>query len=84
MNQQKQLKKIINAQQISVPYGSMLHILPTNLLLLAAEQEPNKRAYLLMKNFEDFSGKSSEEWASRQKKRQDRKNNRTREKNKRR
>ena len=51
-----------------VPYGSMLHIPPTNLLLIAAKQEPYKKAYLLMKNTEEFSGKSSEEWTSRQKK----------------
>ena len=44
----------------------MLHIPPTN-LLLAAEQEPYKKAYLLTKNIEEFSGKSFEEWASRQK-----------------
>ena len=48
-------------------YGSMLHISPTNLLLLAAKQEPYKKAYLLTKN-EEFSGKSSEEWARRQEK----------------
>ena len=43
--------------QIPVPYGSMLHIPPTNLLLLAAKQEPNKTDYLLTKNTEEFSGK---------------------------
>ena len=47
-----------------VPYGSMLHIPPTNLLLIAAKQEPYKKAYILMKNTEEFSGKSSEEWTS--------------------
>ena len=46
----------------------MLHIPLTNLLLLAAKQEPYKKAYFLMKNIEEFSGKSSEEWTSRQKK----------------
>ena len=46
----------------------MLHIPPTNLLLLAAEQEPYKKAYLLTKNVAEFSGKSSGEWTSRQKK----------------
>ena len=46
----------------------MLHIPPTSLPLLAAEQEPHKKACLLTKNIEEFSGKSSEEWASRQKK----------------
>ena len=35
----------------------MLHILPTNLLPLAAKQEPYKKAYLLTKNIEEFSGK---------------------------
>ena len=61
-------KKKKNAKkQIPVPYGSMLHIPPTNLLLLAARQEPYKKAYLLTKNIEEFSGKSLEERASRQK-----------------
>ena len=46
----------------------MLHIPPTNLLLLAAKHEPYNKAYLLMKNTEEFSGKSSEERASRQNK----------------
>ena len=46
----------------------MLHIPPTNLLLLAAKQEPYKKAYLLAKILEEFSGKSSGEWTSRQKK----------------
>ena len=51
-----------------MPYGSMLHIPPTNLLLLAAKHEPYKKVYLLTKNIEQISGKSSEEWTSRQKK----------------
>ena len=41
-------------------YGSKLHIPPTNLLLLAAKQEPYKKAYLLTKNTEEFCGKSSD------------------------
>ena len=51
-----------------MPYGSTLHIPPTNLFLLAAKEEPYKKAYLLTKNIEEFSGKSLEEQASRQKK----------------
>ena len=47
-------------------YGSMLPIPPTNCLLLTAKQEPYKKAYLLTKNIEEFSGKSWEERASRQ------------------
>ena len=39
-----------------LPYGSMLHIPPTNCLLLTAKQEPYKKAYLLTKNIEEFSG----------------------------
>ena len=35
--------------------------------LLTAQQEPYKKAYLLTKNIEEFSGKSLEERASRQK-----------------
>ncbi|WP_419602703.1 hypothetical protein, partial [Thiolapillus sp.] len=53
--------------QIPVSYGSMLHIPPTNCLFLTAKQEPYKKAYLLTKNIEEFSGKSLEERASRQK-----------------
>ena len=56
-----------------VPYGSMLHIPPTNFLLLAgsflllygSKQEPykflKKKANRLTKNIEEFSGKSIEE-----------------------
>ena len=61
----------------------MLHIPPTNLLLLAAKQEPYKKAYLFTTNIEEFSGKNSGEWASRQEKRRNRKSKRTRQKNKR-
>ena len=52
-------------------------------LLLATKQEPCKKAYLITKNIREFSGKSSGEWTSRQNKRQDRKSERTRQKNKR-
>ena len=45
----------------------MLHIPPTNFLLLTAKQEPYKKAYLLTKNIQECSGKSLEERASRQK-----------------
>ena len=60
----------------------MLHIPPTNCLLLTAKQEPYKKAYLLTKNIEEFSGKSSGKRASRQKKRQDRNSVRTKQKKK--
>ena len=62
---------------------SILHIPPTN-LLLAAKQQPYKKAYLLTKNIKEFAGKSSAECSSRQKrkKKEDRKSNRTRQKNK--
>ena len=36
----------------------MLHIPPTNLPLLAAEQKPYKKAYLLTKHTEQFSEKN--------------------------
>ena len=39
----------------------------TDQFLLAAKQEAYKRAYLLTKNIEEFSGKSLEERSSRQK-----------------
>ena len=62
-------KYYINAkQQIPVPCGNMLHIPPTNLLLLAAKQEPYKKDYQLTENIEEFSGNNSREWTSRQKK----------------
>ena len=51
-----------------MPYGGMLHIPPTNLLLLAAKQGPYRKTFLLTKIIEEFSGKSSAEWTSRQKK----------------
>ena len=66
-----------------MPYGSTLHIPPTNLLVLAAKQEPYKKAYLLTKNIGRIFWKSSGEWTSRQKKRYDKNSNRTRQKNKR-
>ena len=49
----------------------MLHIQPTSLFLQAAKQEPYEKADLLTKNIEEFSGKSSGEWASMEKKRED-------------
>ena len=61
----------------------MLHTPPTNLLLLAAKQETYKKAYLLTKNIEEFSGKSLEERTTRQKKIRQ-KGYRTRQKNERR
>ena len=39
-----------------MPNGSKLHIQPTNYHLLAAQQEPYKKAYLLMNCFGEFSG----------------------------
>ena len=79
----------INAyQQIPVPYGSMLHIPTTNLLLLAAKQEPyqKRRLSLHEKILKEFSGKKFRRMDSRQKKKEkkkkekkkDRKSNRTR------
>ena len=40
-----------------MPCGSMVHIPPTSLFLLAAKLEPYKKAYLLQKNIEEFSEK---------------------------
>ena len=59
----------------------MLHTPPTNVLLLAATQEPYKKAYLLTKNIEEFSGKKFRRKGQQAEK--DRKGNRTRQKNKR-
>ena len=46
MQTQHEIKNCyINApRQIPVPYGSKLHIPPTNYHLLAAQQEPYKKA----------------------------------------
>ena len=44
-----------------MPYGSMLHIPPTNYHLLAAKQEPYQKAYPLTKNTEEFSWRKSQE-----------------------
>ena len=46
-----------------MPYGSKLNIPPSNLLLLAAEQEPYKKAYLFLRRMDRQA----------EKKRQDRK-----------
>ena len=43
----------------------MLHIPPTNSLLLIAKQEPYRKEYLLPKNIEEFSGKKSRRKAQR-------------------
>ena len=63
----------------------MLHIPPTNLLLLAPEQEPYKKAYLLEKNIEEFPGRTSGKWSSTQekKKKSDKEGTRIRQKIKR-
>ena len=42
-----------------MPYGSVLHKPPTN--SLPAKQESYQKAYLLTKNTEEFSGKTSQE-----------------------
>ena len=51
--EQKQLKMFM--WKIAVPYGSMLHIPPTNYYLLAAKQESYQNVYLVTKNIEEFS-----------------------------
>ena len=67
-----------------MPYGSILHITPTNLLLLAAEQEPYKKAYLLTKNIEDFPEKKFRRMEQQaENKMTDKLSNRSRQKNKR-
>ena len=72
-------KKYINVQQqIPVPHSSKLHIPSTNLLLLAVEQEPYKKAYLLMKNIEECSEKQFRRIDQQAEKISDRKSNRIR------
>ena len=62
----------------------MLQIPPTNLLLLAAKQEPYEKAHFLTKNIEEFSGKKVRGMDKQaEKKRKNRKSNGTRQKNKR-
>ena len=63
-------------------YGSTEHIPPTNLLVLAAQQEPYKKAYLLTENIEEFLEKVQKNGPA-GRKRSDRKSKRTRQKNKR-
>ena len=55
---QYKIKMLYNAYwQIPVPYGSKLHIPPTNYHLLAAQQEPyKKKAASLQKMLGGFSG----------------------------
>ena len=73
--------------QILVPYGSNLHIPPTNYHLLTAQQKPYKKEYLLRKNTGKIiwrkrkrkatkNGPLAERW-------QDKKSNKTWQKNKR-
>ena len=65
-------------EQIPAPHDSKLHIPQTNLLLLAATQEPYKKVYLLMKkNIEEFSGKIVRRMVQQAEERKDRKSNRT-------
>ena len=62
----------------------MLHIPPTNLLLLPAKQESYKKAYLLTKNSEEFSEKKIRNKDQQAEKDEiERVSNRTRQKNKR-
>ena len=42
---------------IPVPYGNMLRVYTTDQLLLAAKQEPYKKASPVRKNVEESSGK---------------------------
>ena len=49
--------QIITANTSAIcQHGSILHIPPTSLLLLAAEQELYKKNYLFTKNIEEVSG----------------------------
>ena len=65
-----------------VSCGSIMCTSPTSYQLLAAKQEPYKKANRLTQNIDFFSsGNKSGEWASRQKKREDRKSNGSRKKN---
>ena len=67
----------------TAPYGSMLHIPPTNYNPLAAKEEPYQKASRNEKYWRIFWKNIVWEWASRQRKREDRKSNGSRQKNKR-
>ena len=62
-NGQKQYKIVyINVQwQIPAPFGSKLHIPPTNYHLLVVQQEPYKKACSLTKSIGEYSGGESQE-----------------------
>ena len=62
----------------------MLHIPPTNLLLLAAKQEPYRKSLSLNEKDVNIGEKSSEAKKEKKKRRQDRKSNRSSQKNMRR
>ena len=57
----------------------MLHIPPTNLLLLAATQEPYKKAYFLMKNLGRIFWKKFRRMDQQAEKKEKRQSDRTRE-----
>ena len=67
-----------------VPYGSILHMPPTNLLLLAPNRTKTKRLISYKSSGERASRQKKKEEAKKKKKKkkQDRRSNRTRYKNK--
>ena len=65
-----------------MPYGSMLHTLPTNCVLLTAKQEPCKKACLLTKNIGRIFWKKFRRKGQQAEKDKDRKGNKTGQKNK--
>ena len=67
-----------------MPYGSILHIPPTNLLLLAAKQEPYKKSPSLNEKYwKNFLEKKFRRMDQQALKRQDIKSNMNRQKNRR-
>ena len=58
------------------PYGSMLHIPPTNYHIPAAKQESYQNAYLLTKNIEELSGEKFRRMGQYAEKRQGKKSKR--------
>ena len=63
---QKILYKCLTANTSAI-WQHAAHTTDQLTFFLTAKQEPYKKAYLLTKNMEEFSGKSLEERASRQK-----------------
>ena len=66
-----------------MPYGSTLHIPPTNLLLLAAKQKPYEKSLTLNEKYRSIFWKKLRRMDQQEEEEKDRNSNRIRQKNKR-